>query len=273
MLDVALIWAIAYLVRREQEKIRALNEDLERRVAQRTEALQRSNEDLQHFAYTASHDLKEPLRMISSYSTLLQRKYQGQLDTDADTYIGFVTDGAKRMNTLINDLLEYSRAGELLEESLVPVDTNAVINNVLANLKVTVAEARAKVTVGKLPKVVYDPVRLGQVFQNLIANAIKYHGERRPEIEISASQDGAETIFSVKDNGIGMAPKDVEEIFGVFKRLHGKEYEGTGIGLATVKRIVERQGGRIWAESTLGVGSTFYFTVPHSQALAEGTTA
>jgi signal transduction histidine kinase len=274
VLNLALIWFIAYRVGREQEHIRTLNEDLERRVELRTEALQRSNEDLQQFAYIASHDLKEPMRMIASYSTLLQRRYQGRLDEDADTYIGFITDAVRRMNTLITGLLEYSRAGEVPEDSLVPVDAETVVQNVLTNLKVTIGESRAKLTVRKLPRVKYDPLRLAQIFQNLIGNAIKYRGDRAPEVEIAAIEKSDETVFSVRDNGIGIDAADYDKIFGIFQRLHGKQYEGTGIGLAMVKKIVEREGGRIWVDSTPGVGSTFYFSVPHSKpAAAESTTA
>jgi light-regulated signal transduction histidine kinase (bacteriophytochrome) len=274
VLDLAFIWLIAFRVRREQEKIEALNQLLEHRVALRTEDLRRSNEDLQQFAYVASHDLREPLRMISSYSTLLQRKYQGRLDGDADAYLGFVVDGVQRMNTLISGLLDYSRAGEAAEVNSGPIDTDAVMSNVLANLKVTIAESHAKITVGKLPPVTGDPMRLTQVFQNLLGNAIKYRGNRRPEIVIGSETTDKETIFSVKDNGIGIDAKDVEEIFGIFHRLHASEYDGTGIGLAMVKKIVERHGGRVWVESTPGSGSTFYFSVPHAQqGAAESTTA
>ncbi len=273
-LNLALIWLIAYRVKREQHQIHALNEELEHRVELRTEALKRSNEDLQQFAYIASHDLKEPMRMISSYSTLLQRRYEGRLDGDADTYIGFIIDAVKRMNTLITDLLEYSRAGELPDESLAPIDTETVVRNVLSNLKVTIAEARAKVTVASLPNVTYDPMRLTQIFQNLIANAIKYCGDRRPEVQIGVTNRESETVFFVKDNGIGIDPVNQEKIFGIFQRLHGKEYEGSGIGLAMVKKIVERQGGHIWVESSPGAGSTFYFSVPHVRPMAaESTTA
>jgi signal transduction histidine kinase len=273
-LNLALIWLIAYRVKREQHQIHALNEELEHRVELRTEALRRSNEDLQQFAYIASHDLKEPMRMISSYSTLLQRRYEGRLDGDADTYIGYIIDAVKRMNTLITDLLEYSRAGEVPDESLAPIDTEAVVRNVLSNLKVTIAEARAKVTVASLPRVTYDPMRLTQIFQNLIANAIKYCGDRRPEVQIGVTDRESDTVFFVKDNGIGIDPENQEKIFGIFQRLHGKEYEGSGIGLAMVKKIVERQGGHIWVESSPGAGSTFYFSVPHSRPMAaESTTA
>jgi light-regulated signal transduction histidine kinase (bacteriophytochrome) len=273
LLNLALIWLIAFRVRREQENIRALNQDLERRVALRTEALQRSNDDLQQFAYVASHDLKEPLRMVSSYSTLLQRKYQGRLDPDADTYIRFITGGVKRMDALISDLLEYSRAGETPDGSLGLVDTETVMKNVLSNLKVTISESHAIVRVSRLPPVTFDPMCLMQIFQNLIGNAIKYRGERSPEIDIAARTNERETIFSVKDNGIGIDARDKDKIFGIFKRLHGNEYEGTGIGLAMVKKIIDRQGGRIWVESLPGAGSTFYFSVLHSAHVAAESTS
>jgi signal transduction histidine kinase len=274
LLNVSLIWAVAFVSQREADRIHQLNAELERRVAARTEALQRSNEDLQQFAYVASHDLKEPLRMISSYTALLQRKYQGKLDEEADTFISFIVGGAKRMEALIKDLLEYSKADETREESLATVECEQVVRNVLTNLRVTIAESGAQITWDRLPYVVYDPVRLSQIFQNLLANGIKYRGERKPRIHISAREMEGETLFSVKDNGMGMDPERTEEIFGIFKRLHGKDYEGTGIGLAMCKKIVERQGGRIWAESVPGEGSTFCFTIPRSRpATAHATTS
>ncbi len=261
-LNLGLIAALYMLQRRETERIRHLNEELEHRVALRTEALQRSNEDLQQFAYVASHDMKEPLRMISSYATLLQRKCAGQLDGDADTFLNYIVDGARRMNALITDLLDYSRAGGGNDDDLFPVDVKSVLRNVLTNLKVTITETGASVTWENLPEsVLYDSVRLTQVFQNLLSNAIKYRGERRPVVRISSEQRPDEIVFSVRDNGIGIESEYIEQIFGIFQRLHGKEYEGTGIGLAMVKKIVERYGGRIWVESQPGVGSTFYFTV------------
>jgi len=274
LLNIALIAALYMLQRRETERARQLNEELEHRVALRTEALQRSNEDLQQFAYVASHDLKEPLRMIASYTTLLQRRYAGRLDDDADTFISFIVDGSRRMNALIQDLLEYSRAGTGKEDQLTNLDLNTVMQNVVANLKVSIAEAGATVTWANLPATVpYDLVRLTQVFQNLIANAIKYRGDRRPIVRITSEQTPDEIVFSVSDNGIGIEPEYIEHIFGIFQRLHSNEYEGTGIGLAMVKKIVERYGGRIWVESTPGAGSTFYFTVLTSApiAVAEAT--
>lgn len=273
VLNLILLWYVAYRVSREHRQIETMNQDLERRVALRTEALQRSNEDLQQFAYVASHDLKEPMRMISSYAALLERRYKDRLDEDANTYIGFITDGVKRMNALISDLLEYSRAGEIPEEKLVPINANEVLTQVLANLKVTILESKARIHSERLPQIIFDPLRLTQIFQNLIGNAIKYRGTRAPEIEVSAKQEGDETVFAIKDNGIGIEPEHVDEIFGIFKRLHKNEYEGTGIGLAMVKKIVERHGGKIWVQSQPGIGSTFYFTIPHVQpAAAEAAT-
>jgi light-regulated signal transduction histidine kinase (bacteriophytochrome) len=263
LLNIALIWLLYFLQRRENRRAQRLNEELERRVEIRTEALQRSNEDLQQFAYVASHDLKEPLRMISSYTTLLQRRYSGRLDEDADAFINFIVDGVRRMNALIQDLLEYSRAGAGKDEQYSDVNVESVLRGVLTNLKVTIVESGASVTWDKVPEVVpYDAVRLSQIFQNLIGNAIKYHLKgRRPVVTITSEKREDEIVFRVSDNGIGIEPEYVDKIFGIFQRLHGQEYEGTGIGLAMVKRIVERHGGRIWVESTPGLGSTFCFTV------------
>ncbi|HYI97904.1 MAG TPA: ATP-binding protein [Bryobacteraceae bacterium] len=262
ILNLALIGILYFLQRRETERAKQLHDELEQRVALRTEALQRSNEDLQQFAYIASHDMKEPLRMIASYTTLLQRRYAGRLDEDADSFINFIVDGVKRMNTLIQDLLEYSRAASGAEDQLSEVHVPTILRNVMANLKVTIAESGATVKSEHLPEAVpYDAIRLTQIFQNLIGNAIKYRGDRRPVVTITSTRRDDEIVFSVSDNGIGIAPEHVDKIFNVFQRLHGKEYEGTGIGLAMVKKIVERYGGRIWVESTPDVGSTFHFTI------------
>ena len=278
LLNVVLVSALFVLIRhdaaerrREEERIRNLNADLERRVDERTVALQRSNEDLQQFAYIASHDLQEPLRMVSSYTELLKRRYHGKLDSDADQFIDYAVDGVKRMGTLIRDLLAYSRAGETPAEKVREINPEETLNTVLQNLKVTIGDVDASITHDPLPRIEFDPMRLSQLFQNLLANAIKYRGERRPVVHISVRKQGSETIFSVADNGIGIDPKYSEQIFGIFKRLHGREYEGTGIGLAMCKKIVERQGGRIWVESKLGEGSTFSFTIPkHQSAQAAG---
>ncbi len=278
VLNVVLVLALFMLIRhdaherrREEERIRHLNADLERRVEQRTEALRRSNEDLQQFAYVASHDLQEPLRMVASYTELLKRRYHGKLDSDADQFIDYAVDGVKRMSTLIRDLLAYSRAGETPAGKMRELNPEETLNTVLQNLKITIGDVGATITHDPLPPIEFDPMRLSQLFQNLLANAIKYRGERRPEVHVSARNDGSETIFSISDNGIGIDPKYSEQIFGIFKRLHGREYEGTGIGLAMCKKIVERQGGRIWVESKPGEGSTFSFTIPnHRSARAAG---
>lgn len=265
ILNLVLIGILYFLQRRETERARQLKEELEQRVAVRTEALQRSNEDLQQFAYIASHDMKEPLRMIASYTTLLQRRYAEKFDEDADTFMKYIVDGVQRMNTLIQDLLEYSQAGSSNEDQISRVHVDTIIRNVMANLKMTIAESGATVKTENLPEwAPYDAIRLTQIFQNLIGNAIKYRGNRRPVVTISSQRGADEIVFSVSDNGIGIAPEHLDKIFGVFQRLHGKEYEGTGIGLAMVKKIVERYGGRIWVESKPDVGSTFYFTIAFS---------
>jgi signal transduction histidine kinase len=273
MLNILFVGALWFLIRREtaerkreEQKIRELNAELEQRVEQRTEALRRSNDDLQQFAYVASHDLQEPLRMVASYTELLQRRYETKLDADADQYIHFAVDGVKRMSMLIRDLLEYSRAGQAPEESLQIVDSEETLVTVLENLKFGIGETGAQVTHDPLPPVRFEGLRLSQIFQNLIGNALKYRGDKSPLIHISAREDGRDVVFSVRDNGIGIDPKYSSQIFGIFKRLHGYEYEGTGIGLAMCKKIVERYGGKIWVDSQVGEGSTFSFTIRNNKA-------
>jgi PAS domain S-box-containing protein len=229
--------------------------------------LRRYNEELQRFAYVASHDLKEPLRMVTTYTQMLAKRYAGRLDTDADEFVGFVVDGANRMRTLIDDLLAYSRVINQRGEMVRPTDSDAILDWVLLNLQAAIQESEAEIHRAPLPVVPVDRVQIGQLLQNLIGNAIKYRSKERPRIDIGAKRNGSEWIFSVKDNGIGIDPAYWERIFGVFKRLHGKEYAGTGIGLAICKKIVESHGGRIWVESDLGRGATFYFTLP---ALEQG---
>ena len=225
------------------------------------EELSRSNKELEQFAYVSSHDLQEPLWMITGYLQLLQRRYQGELDDKADKYIHFAVDGAFRMQNLINDLLEFSRVTITTREPEF-TDCEFILNQVFSNLKLFITENNATISHGSLPKVMIDSTQLVQIFQNLIINGIKFHSEVSPKIHISAEKKENEWVFSVQDNGIGINPQYSEKIFEIFKRLHKKEeYPGTGIGLAICKKIVEGCGGRIWVESELGKGSTFYFTL------------
>ena len=254
---------VAELQRAESE-LKGLNEDLEKRVLDRTLELRRSNEDLEQFAYVASHDLQEPLRMITNYLQLLRQRYKDKLDAGADDFIGFALDGSKRMHQLIHDLLTYSRVGTHGKE-FVPTDCAQALANALANLRVAIEESRAEITHDPLPTVKGDEVQLMQLFQNLIGNAVKFRGEAVPKIHLGVQRSGAEWEFSVRDNGIGIAPEDFQRIFVVFQRLHSREkYPGTGIGLSVCKKIVERHGGRIWVESKPGQGTTFHFTLPQA---------
>ena len=226
--------------------------------------LARSNAELEQFAYVSSHDLQEPLRMIASYLQLLERKYEGKLDKKADKYIHFAVDGATRMQNLIDDLLTFSRVTTQANEFEL-TDIEVILNRVLTNLSVSIKENSATITHGTLPEIMVDGTQMTQVLQNLINNALKFRSKDNPKIHISASQEDKYWLFSVKDNGIGIDPKYSERIFEVFKRLHKKrDYPGTGIGLSICKKIVERHGGRIWVDSKLGEGSTFYFNIPVS---------
>jgi PAS domain S-box-containing protein len=228
-----------------------------------TDNLKASNRELEQFAYIASHDLKEPLRMVKSFSQLLEKRYKGRLDADADEFIGYIVDGAQRMEALINDLLSYSRINQSIRPAK-PIDLNQAIDEATFNLNIPIRERNARITQGTMPSVQEDPSQMVHLFQNLIANAIKYcPRDRDPEISINAERTGRDWTFSVKDNGIGIDPAYHEQIFLIFKRLHSRtEYPGTGIGLAICRRIVERHGGRIWVESEEGKGSTFFFTIP-----------
>ena len=225
--------------------------------------LRRANSDLEQFAYSASHDLQEPLRQIAIYSQLLGRRYAAQLDGKASEYLGYCIEGAQRMEMLIRDLLAYSQAtkSSALPDEL--VDTNEVLEAVLKNLSTTIQETGAVLTVAHLPKVRGDRVPLIHVFQNLISNALKYRGKELPKVNISAEESEGSWRFAVRDNGIGIPKAYHDQIFGLFKRLHDRnEYPGTGIGLAICQKVVERYGGRIWVESEGRQGSTFFFTLP-----------
>lgn len=235
--------------------------DGERSLKKYVDELARSNEELEQFAYVASHDLQEPLRMISSYLQLLERRYKGNLDDEADDFIGFAVDGANRMKTLIDDILTYSRVGRKAKE-FAPVDCNVILRKVIANLQPVIEEKEAVIICDQLPTVVVDEQQINQLFQNLIANAIKFC-KNTPRLKITAKRTGDEWVFSFNDNGIGIEPEQSERIFLMFQRLHSKDdYPGTGIGLPICKKIVERHGGRIRVESSPGEGSSFYFTIP-----------
>jgi PAS domain S-box-containing protein len=240
-------------------KIRHLNEQL----AIKNQGLQRSNEELLQFAYVASHDLQEPLRMVASYVQLLARRYKGCLDSDADEFIAYAVEGCVRMKTLIHDLLAYSQAGEDIG-ALRDVSVEDALRVALTNLCITIEQNDALVTHEPLPSITTDEKQLTQVFQNLVGNAIKYRSTQAPHVHISAASNGTkEWLFAVRDNGLGIDPEYFQQIFVIFQRLHGRsEFDGTGIGLAICKKIIERMGGRIWVESQAGNGSTFYFTVP-----------
>ncbi len=233
----------------------------EEALTRRAEELSRSNEELKQFAYIASHDLQEPLRMIASYLQLIERRYKGKLDKDADEFITFAVEGANRLQEMIIGLLAYSRVqtkGKPFEE----INSAEVLGYAVANLKLVIEESGTLVTAGTLPVIRADAGQLLQVFQNLIANAIKFRGKDAPLIQISAEQKSSEWVFSVKDNGTGIEPEYKEKVFDMFRRLHGREYPGVGIGLSLCRRIIERHKGRIWIESEAGQGTTFYFTIP-----------
>ena len=238
-----------------------LNKEIdERKHAQ--EALINVNKELEQFAYIASHDLQEPLRVITGYLQLIERRYKDKLDKDADEFINFAVDGARRMQSLITDLLVFSRLTRK-PKPFTLIDCNTVIKNVVLNLESVIQSTNAVIMSEPLPSVSGDETQLTQLFQNLISNGIKFHSDKKPQININAQKTDSEWLFSVKDNGIGIEDIYKERIFVIFQRLHSRdEYPGTGIGLAICKKVVEKHGGRIWVESEPGKGSTFYFTIP-----------
>jgi PAS domain S-box-containing protein len=243
----------------------------ERELARWRDELAKSNAELERFAYVASHDLQEPLRMIASYVQLLAKRYQGRLDSDADDFIAYAVDGANRMKTMIADLLKYSRAGH--GDAFEMIDSGAALDRALANLQLAITETGATVTRGELPMVRGIKAQIAELFQNLVGNALKFHGEQPPRIQIAAQRDGCAWQFSVADNGIGIAPEYQEKIFEIFRRLHGREkYPGTGIGLTVCRKIVLHHGGQIRVESDEGSGATFRFTLPDAAAQSEVAT-
>lgn len=249
--------------RKAEEKLDAVVRDLKR-----------SNAELERFAYVASHDLQEPLRAITSYTQLLARRYKGKLDSDADEFIGFAVDGAQRMQALIKGLLELSRV-DSRGQQVQAVATPPILDTVVRLLERPIQEAAATVDIGPLPVVKGDEAQISQLFQNLLSNALKFRrADTAPVVRVEAEEAGAMWHFTVSDNGIGIAPEHQERVFGMFERLHGDgEYPGTGIGLALCKRIVERHGGRIWLESTPGVGTRLHFTLPSAASPAAESVA
>jgi PAS domain S-box-containing protein len=225
------------------------------------DALRRSNSDLEQFAYAASHDLQEPLRMVAIYTQLLKEEYGGKLDSTADAYINFAVTGAKRMEALLKNLLSYATIANASEPAEF-VDANEALKTARLNLQATIERTRAVITADELPAIWIPRFHLVRLLQNLLSNALKYHGDLDPMVHISAQPIGPNWTFSVRDNGIGIAAEYLTQIFGVFKRLHGQQYEGAGIGLSMCQKIVERAGGKIWVDSELGKGSTFFFTLP-----------
>jgi len=242
---------------------------MEERLKQMTDEMQRSNTELEQFAYVISHDLQEPLRMVSSYTQLLSKRYRNKLDDDADEFIAYAVDGAKRMQTLLHDLLEYSRVGTRGKPFSL-VNCEHIVEQAMANLKIAIEECGASVNYDVLPTIMGDEGQLVRLFQNLIGNAIKFRGEEAPQVHISAQRRNNTVTFSVKDNGIGIDPEHSQSIFDIFRRLHtSEEYPGTGMGLAICKKIVERHGGHISVQSQPGQGSTFYFSVDMAGGEAE----
>ena len=244
-----------------ERDLAAANQEL----AQLNENLRRSNEDLQQFAFMASHDLREPLRMVNAYTQLLLKRFGHLADPKAVEYAGFINEGVRRMETLIGNVLSYSRAIHSPREERKTADLAKSFAQAVSVLDESIRESSATITRNELPTLPGDEEQLAQVFQNLLSNALKYRNASEPvRVQVSAHRNGTGWIVSVRDNGIGFEPQYAERIFGLFKRLHRDAYPGTGLGLAICKRIIDQHGGRIWAESEPGVGSTFHFSLPNS---------
>jgi len=240
---------------------------IEKLLKERTEALEKSNKELEEFAYIASHDLQEPLRMISSYVQLLERRYKNKLDQDANDFISYAVEGSARMKALINDLLAYSRVGTKGKE-FAKTNISDILKKVLQNLQIALEENKVEISIGPMPVIMADDTQMIQLFQNLIGNAIKFKNKNPPKISIDCKEKNGNYIFSVSDNGIGIEKEYYDRIFMIFQRLHTRDkYPGTGIGLAVCKKIVERHGGSIWLESEVGKGTIFYFSIPKREAL------
>jgi signal transduction histidine kinase/CheY-like chemotaxis protein len=249
--------------KRTEEQIRQLNAHLEERVLERTEALLRSNEELQQYAYVASHDLQEPLRTVSIYAQLLAKRYNGQLQGDADQFINFIVQSAERMERLIHDLLDFSQIEARGADFFTKLNCETVVDDAIRNLCSLIDESGAVITRAPLPALTGDAVQLTRLFQNLLVNSIKYRGDEVPRIHIGAEGSNGEWRFAVKDNGIGIDPQYAEKVFGIFKCLQPRDRNsGSGMGLAICRKIASRHDGRIWVESELGKGATFYFTLP-----------
>ena len=235
---------------------------VEHELEKKTEELIRSNAELEQFASAASHDMREPLRTITGFLRLLSKRYKGKLDEKADEYISFTVDSVNRMDMLLKDMVELSRLGAKAQRQK-PVNCNVVLEKAIHDLRSAIEESGAEITYDELPTVVANESQITRLFQNIIGNSIKFRSEEKPEIHVSVEHRDDEWVFSVRDNGIGIDPQFSKRIFVVFQRLHTRdEYEGTGIGLALCKKIVELHGGRIWVESEAGKGSTFYFSLP-----------
>jgi PAS domain S-box-containing protein len=249
--------------RKNEDQIRQLNATLEQRVMERTEALLQSNEELQQFAYIASHDLQEPLRTVSIFAQLLAKRYKNSLAGDADQFIRYIVDSSERMERMIHDLLDFSRVDARGTDHFVRTHCDEALDDAIRNLHSLIEENQAVVTFGSLPVVLADPVQIARLFQNLLVNSIRYRSEEAPHIHIAAEEKEREWLFSVQDNGIGIEPQYAEKVFGIFKCLQPRDkYPGTGMGLAICRKIVSRHEGRIWVESDLGLGANFKFTLP-----------